>query len=652
MAINSFMSQPPSDNYDDYPVYTGNDLGVQYHLQGTTFKVWAPKATGVKLRIYNAGSGGLEIAKFDMKKSINGTWEFLIKTDLVNKYYTFQILQDNKWSLECPDIYAKAVGVNGKRGMIVNLNQTNPVNWHLDTKPPLKNFNDIIIYELHLRDVSMSATSGIKNKGKYSGLTELGTRSPGGLKTGLDHLKELGITHLHLLPTFDFNSIDETTLELNKYNWGYDPLNYNVPEGSYSSDPYDGNVRIKEFKQLISSLHKNGIRVILDVVYNHTSDIIHSNFNQFAPGYFYRKNIDGSFSDATGCGNETASERTMVRKFILESVIYWTKEYHLDGFRFDLMGVHDIQTMNAISDTLHKIDPTIFIYGEGWSAGQSPLSESLRAIKANTSQLNNIAAFNDDLRDGIKGGYNDVKTKGFASGAYDMDETIKFGIVAATQHSGIDYNRVNYSKRPWAAQPFQSINYVSCHDDNTLFDKIILSNPGATECQLIKSDILSNTIILTSQGIPFLHAGEEILRTKKGVHNSYNSPDSINEIDWTRKTTYKNVFDFYQALIKLRKDHPAFRMSSAEMIENHLNFIDTYDPAIVAYTISKNANNDEWKDIYVAYNGNPEYKLLHLPEGNWTVAIEGAEINQEGIRTIQGGDFNIQGTSTLLLFKK
>src|SRR3569833_74240 len=392
-------------SYDDYPVYSGNDLGVSWSPAQTTFKVWAPTATAVKLRIYAAGDGGKALHTISLEKAQDGVWKKAVKGDLKNQYNTIQVLAGNKWLLERPDIYAKAVGVNGKRGMVADVKATNPVNWTKDKKPVQKNFTDIVIYELHVRDLSENLNSGIKHKGKFLGLTETGTKSPEGASTGLDHIKALGVTHVHLLPSFDYNSVDETHPDA-KYNWGYDPLNYNVPEGSYSTKPYDGNVRIKEFKEMVQKLHASGLRVILDVVYNHTADT-NSNFNQFVPGYFYRHNPDGTYSNGTGCGNETASERPMMRKFMIGSVCYWAKEYHLDGFRFDLMGVHDIETMNQISAALHKINPTIFIYGEGWTAGNSPLPEAQRAIKKNVLKLDKIAAFSDDIRDGIHGGWND-----------------------------------------------------------------------------------------------------------------------------------------------------------------------------------------------------------------------------------------------------
>jgi pullulanase len=651
MLTTSLASAQNTDPYVSYPAYSGNDLGVNYSPQKTVFKVWAPKASEVKLRLYNAGNGGDAINTINLNKTDNGAWETTMSQDIKNKYYTFQVMQDGKWLLEAPDIYAKAVGVNGHRGMVVDLQDTNPAGWQNDTKPAQKNLTDIIIYETHIRDISVDANSGTINKGKFLGLTETGTKSPDGKSTGLDHIKELGVTHVHLLPSFDFNSVDETKPDQKQYNWGYDPQNYNVPEGSYSTNPYDGNVRIKEFKQMVQALHKNGLRVILDVVYNHTTDIKNSNFSQFAPGYFYRHNPDGTYSNGTGCGNETASERPMMCKFMIESVVYWAKEYHLDGFRFDLMGIHDLETMNAISDTLHKIDPTIFIYGEGWTAGQSPLAESQRAVKKNIYELNQVAAFSDDLRDGLKGGYSDAKLKGFISGDQNSKESVKFGIVASTQNSQINYKAVDDSKAPWAAEPYQTISYASCHDDNTLFDRLKISNPDATEADLIKMDKLANAIVLTSQGVAFLHSGVELLRTKQGVANSYNSPDAINEIDWSRKTKYEAVFNYYKQLVALRKDHPAFRMPSTKMIQDHLQFIETNDPSVIAYQLTDNANNDDWHTIMVLLNGSTSAKTVKIPAGKWTLVGDGNEINQHGIKKISASSIEVPGTTAYILYK-
>ncbi|WP_158795825.1 type I pullulanase [Pedobacter sp. L105] len=631
----------------ELPLYNGNDLGVTYTNNNTRFKIWAPTATAVKLRLYDAGEGGTATRTLELTKAGQGTWTLTINENIKNEYYTFQTNIDGEWLQESPDIYAKAVGVNGRRGMVVDMSETNPSGWSQDKKPVLKNFNDIVLYELHLRDLSVSPNSGIKNKGKFLGLTELGTKNADGQRTGLDHIKELGVTHIHLLPSFDFSSVDETKDD-GKYNWGYDPLNYNAPEGSYATNASDGRVRVREFKQMVETLHHNGLRVVLDVVYNHTSNIKDSHFNQFVPGYFYRHNPDGSYSNGTGCGNETASEKAMMRKFMIESVVYWAKEYHLDGFRFDLMGVHDIETMNAISDTLHKIDPTIFIYGEPWDAGASPLPASRRALKRNMQELNQVAAFSDDIRDAIRGPQ--VKAKGFVSGETGSRETIKFGIVGSTQHPQVNYT-ITRSKAPWAREPYQTINYASCHDDNCLYDRLKLANPEATQNQLVQMDKLANAIVFTSQGVPFIQAGEEFIRTKKGVANSYNKPDSINQLDWSLKTKYYNVFKYYQGLIALRKHHAAFRMPSTAMIQKHLQFFEVKAPGIVAYQLLDNANSDQWKNIVVVLNGGKEVTSVVLPKGKWTLVADENQVNEKGIRANVSGSVQIAPTAAYVLFQ-
>ncbi len=629
------------------PFYPEKDLGVNYSVNKTKLKIWAPLAEQVKFKLYKDGIGGEALQEMNLTKSEKGTWVAVMEKDIKNLYYTFQVMQQGKWLAESPDMYAKAVGVNGKRGMVIDLQETNPLGWKEDKKPILKWPTDIVIYESHVRDISISANSGITQKGKYLGLTEKETKAINGMYTGLEHLKELGITHIHLLPTYDFNSIDETQLELNKYNWGYDPVNYNVPEGSYSTNPYDGRVRIKEFKQLVQALHQNGIRVILDMVYNHTANR-EAPFNPFAPDYFYRQLPNGSYSDASGCGNETASERPMMRKFMMESAAYWVNEYHVDGFRFDLMGVHDIETMNAISDTLHKIDSTLFIYGEGWTAGSSPLPEELRAVKKNTYKLQKIAAFSDDLRDGLHGPYNRVEETGFVSGAKRSKESVMFGIVGAIRHPQVNYSLVNYSKAPWAEEPAQCINYVSCHDDHTLFDRLRKSNPDATEEELIKMDKLSQAIVLTSQGVPFIHSGAEILRSKQGIGNSYNSPDSINELDWERKSHYFSVFNYYKGLIDLRKQHPAFRMPTTKMIQQHLKFMDTKDSSLIVYQLQNNANGDNWKDILIVLNGDMTDKTVDLPPGNWILVSDGNGVNEKGIEKLSS-KLKIPATTAFIL---
>ncbi|HNU16120.1 MAG TPA: type I pullulanase, partial [Chitinophagaceae bacterium] len=589
--------------------------GLTYTAGSSTFKIWSPAAVQTEIILYTDGVGGKELKRAFMTKEKNGIWSINIKADLKGQFYVFRVKIKDKWLGEVPDPYAKAVGVNGKRAMVIDLKESNPDGWEKDKSPVFKNKTDAIIYELHIRDASISSTSGIKNKGKFSGLTETGTKNAAGLSTGLDHIKELGVTHVHLLPLYDFNSIDETKPDA-KYNWGYDPLNYNVPEGSYSSNPYDGITRIKEFKELVKTFHENGLRVVMDVVYNHTALTETSNFNQLAPGYYYRQTKDRKFSNATACGNETASERPMFRKFMLESMKYWVQEYHVDGFRIDLMGVHDIETMNQLSGELHKIKPDILIYGEGWTAGASPLPDSLRALKANASKLDRIAVFSDDIRDGIKGSVFEHKDKGFASGKPGMEESIKFGIVAAVKHTQVDYKKVNYSKAAYAKEPYQTVTYAECHDNHVLWDKLAISAKDVTEPERREMHKLSLSIVLTSQGISFLHAGTEFLRSKKEVENSYESPDSINAIDWNLKTENKEVFDYIKDLIKLRKVHPAFRMMDSAKISKHIRFDDDMPPGIISYSINGWANGDAWKNIRVIFNGTGKEQKM-LTSGSW-----------------------------------
>ncbi len=645
-------TKPTYMDYTDYPAPVDATLGMTYSTTGTTVNVWAPTADQLILRIYDQGLGGQAIEEHDMQQGQDSLWSLTLSGDYHGRYYTVQASIDGQTLDEVAEPYARAVGANGRRAMIVDLDKTDPVGWADDSRPPLASANDIIIYELHVRDISIDEQSGITHKGKFLGLSESGTVGPEGVMTGLDHIADLGVTHVHILPAFDFRSLDETKLGNGKYNWGYDPQNYNVPEGSYSTDPSDGAVRIREFKTMVKALHDKGIRVILDVVYNHTGATEGSNFNQLVPGYYYRQNDEGGWSDAAACGNETASERAMMRKFIIESVAYWAEEYHMDGFRFDLMGIHDIETMNAVSERLKEIDPSIFIYGEGWTAGGSPLPDSLRALKANTAELDDIAVFNDELRDALKGHWYEEKDQGFVSGRSGRDESVKFGIVAATEHPDIVYDSVNYSKSAWAAEPTQTINYVSCHDNHTLWDKLVLTNPEATEEELIRMHKLAETVVLTSLGISFLHAGADFLRTKQGVENSYESPDSINLIDWSRKAKYQEVHQYYKQLIQLRKNHPAFRMPTAQMIREHLSFIETDEDNLVAFTISDNANGDTWSEIIIIHNGSKEAKSIDLPSGTWTVVLEDHKLDEGGLRTTKQSPITVAGISTSILVRK
>lgn len=642
------------DSYDKYPSYYGSDLELVYTPEQSVFTLWAPSADRVRLNLYASGEEGDPEEHVEMEKAGYGTWRIHIDRDLKGSFYTFQIEKNGKWLNETPGIWAKAVGINGNRAAVIDWNETNPDGWESDRSPELKMYSDIILYELHHRDFSIAPDSGIENKGKFLALTETGTKTPEGEATGLDHLKELGVTHIHILPSFDFATVDETKLDENRYNWGYDPKNYNVPDGSYSTDPANPVVRIREFKEMVKSLHQNGFRIVLDVVYNHTASTDHSNFDLTVPGYFYRQNAGGSYSNASGCGNETASEREMVRHYIIESVKFWAREYHIDGFRFDLMGIHDIETMNHLRSELLEIDPTIFVYGEGWVAADSPLPFEQRAVKENVGQMEGIGVFNDEFRDGLKGSTFDEQEPGYASGNINGHfEPVKYGIVGGTDHPQVDYGGLLYCNAPYAGAPSQMINFVSCHDGYTLVDKLKLSVQGDHAAdELIPIDKLVHTVLLTAQGIPFIRSGEEIMQDKQGEPNSYKSPDSINRIDWSLKAKNREVFDFIRGLITLRKAHPAFRIPTVEGLQQWLRFMDTGDSGVIAYTLGEYANNDEWKEILVAYNGNRHEVEIGIPEGEWNVVCRNGQIDPEGKDRLPGGSVKIAASSALILYRQ
>ena len=606
---------------------------VNYTPEKTQFALFAPNdAKRVTLRIYEEGQGGKAVKTVKMKRTADEQWTTTVRGDLMGKFYTFDVGLG-----ECPGVFAKAVGVNGKRGAIISLPATDPEGWSSDTRPVTKSPADLVIYEMHHRDFSI-ARSDARYKGKFLALTE---------PWAISHLKELGVNAVHILPSYDYGSIDETRLSDNKYNWGYDPVNYNVPEGGYSTDPYRPDVRIREFKQMVKALHDAGIRVILDVVYNHTYDIEHSNFQRTYPDYFYRLTDHKQYSNGSGCGNETASDRPMMRKFMLESVKYWINEYHIDGFRFDLMGVHDIETMNQIRQMVDQIDPTIFIYGEGWSAGTCAYPQEKLAMKAHIPQMPGIAAFSDELRDALRGPFSDDTMAGWL-GRQNETESIKYGIAGAITHPQVDMSKVNYAKEPWALEPTQMISYVSCHDDMCLVDRLKASIPGITTDELIRLDLLAQTAVFTSQGVPFILSGEELLRDKKGVHNSFESPDEINHLDWSNKAKYPQVFDYYKSLIALRQHHPAFRLGNADLVRKHLEFLDMPE-GLIAYRLKNYAGRDDWRDIIVILNASKSDQEVTIPEGTYTVVCCDGQINEQGLGTLQGSKAVVDAQSALII---
>ena len=612
---------------------------VEYSPKATTFQLTtSPDVKKVNVVITDNDSDTAGQLVKSMKRVGAGKWKLTVKNDLKGKYYVFSVYNQEQPDIT-PGLFAKAVSVNGKRGAIVDLKDTDPEGWADDVRPALKNPCDLVIYEMHHRDFSMDLSSGIKNKGKFLALTE---------PAAIDHLRRLGVNAIHILPSFDFASIDESKPDVAQYNWGYDPLNYNVPEGSYSTNAADPKVRIREFKQMVQALHKAGIRVILDVVYNHTFDINGSNFQKTYPDYYFRKTAEGKYSDGSGCGNETASDKQLMRDFMKESVEYWVKEYHIDGFRFDLMGVHDIETMNEIHDVVSKIDPSIYIYGEGWSAGSCAYPQEKLAMKANARELNGIGAFSDEMRDALRGPFSDDTKGGFLAGVPGQEESIKFGIAGAISHPQIDMTKVNYSKTAWTNEPSQMVAYVSCHDDMCLTDRLRASIPYIGDDELIRLDLLAQTAVFTSQGVPFILAGEEMLRDKKGVHNSYRSPDSINRLDWNNMKRYPQVFDYYSGLISLRKQHPAFRMGSADEVRKNLVFLDA--PAgVVAYQLKDNAGGDSWKNIIVILNSQKTPQTVNVPEGSYTMVVANGKVNAGGIGLVSGKTVTVAPQSALIV---
>ena len=608
---------------------------MSYSPEQTVFKLFAPNNAKCTVKVGKK--------KVKMTKAGDCLWTATVKGDLKGQPYVF-----NTGHGDTPGVFAKAVGTNGKEAYILDLATTNPVGWESDQRPVVKSPVDLIVYEMHHRDFSI-ARPDAKYPGKFLALTE-----PWAIK----HLKDLGINAVHILPSYDYGSVDESRLNEPQYNWGYDPVNYNVPEGGYSTDPSKPEVRIREFKQMVQALHKAGIRVILDVVYNHTYNIDNSNFQKTYPDYYYRKTADGAYSNGSGCGNETASEKPMMRRFMMESVKYWINEYHIDGFRFDLMGCHDIETMNQIRQMVNTIDPTIFIYGEGWSAGACALPNEKLSMKANIPQMPGIAAFSDEIRDALRGPFSDDTVSGWLgrlntskAGQFTGDqevESLKFGLVGCIQHPQVDMKKVNYSKEPWAIEPTQMMSYVSCHDDMCLVDRLKASIPRIKEDEIIRLDLLAQTAVFTSQGVPFMLSGEELLRNKKGVHNSFESPDSINQLDWQNKLRYPQVFEYYKNLIQLRKHFPHFRLGSAAEVRDKMCFLNA-PSGVVAYSITDTMGNVTNKVVIVVLNPTRKQQTISIPEGHYTIVCASGVIDLNGIDTFTGRQVSVAPQTALII---
>ena len=660
MESNYFESKEFNEKYN----YDGK-LGVIYSKKSSEFKLWAPLAEQVELVLYGKDYNALESNKtiIKMNRENRGVWRVKIDEDLSGEYYNY-LVRNNGKTYESVDPYAKAVSINGEKSMVIDMESTNPKGWSNDKKPILNDVTDSIIYEAHIRDLTKDEASGVitELRGKYIGAVLENSKIKGtSITTGLDHLKELGITHIHLLPVFDYESIDERYDSPDNYNWGYDPQNYNVPEGSYSTNPYEGAVRISEFKEMVYRFHQAGIRVVMDMVYNHTYNL-ESPLNLTVPGYYYRKDQYGRYSNGSGCGNETASERYMFRKYMIDSVLYWAKEYHIDGFRFDLMGLHDLETMRIIRNELNKVDKSIIMYGEGWTCYDTPLNINESAVKNNICKFDDlqIAAFSDDARDSIKGSVFLKESLGFVNGGDNYEESIKYTICASTKHDEIDLSKVVYSKSFWANEPYQTITYDSAHDNNTLFDKLRMSCKDENEEELLKMNKLAAAIVLTSQGISFLHEGEEFARVKENlqgeiIENSYNSSDYTNELKWLRKQRYIDLFNYYKGLIKLRKEYKAFRMNSNKEIQNNISFMakgnEFKDNHIVGYIINIEDYNDSYSKIAVIFNANKYNVEVDLDEGKWNVLVDGEKADSEVQYKIEDSIVNVSARSALILIK-
>lgn len=603
-----------------------------YAPEKTTFTFWSSIAEKMEVRLYNTYDAA-EFEVITLQEKNDDYWTATVKGDQLGKFYTVCSYQNGEWGQESPGIFAKAVSVNGQKAAIIDMQATNPEGWENDQRPAMTDPTDVVVYETHMRDFTIDATSGIANKGKFIAFTEHGTQTAEGLASGIDHLKELGITHIQILPMYDYGSIDETTLDLNKYNWGYDPVNYNVPEGGYSTNPYDPATRIREAKTMIQALHAAGIRVIMDVVYNHTYSVEGCALGRVVPQYFYRMNEDGTYANGSGCGNETASDKEMMRQFMVESVCYWAREYHIDGFRFDLMGIHDQETMRQIRAALDEIDPTIITYGEGWAASSPAYPYEQLAMKQWTYTMPRVGAFSDDIRNALIGSPFDHH-RGFASGNTASRGAVCYGLVACPD---------------WSGEPMQHVSYITCHDNYCLRDRIEVAAAEETEATKLRMNKLAQTAVMVSQGMTFFYGGEELFRTKQGVENSYQSPDSINVIEWANKQTYNDLYTYYREIIKIRRQHKGFRLGTAELVKNHVEFPETTQEGLIIYRIKDLQGIDTASSLVVLLNGTAEAIEAEIPQANYTVLAHDAQANANGMGTIEGGKVQVAPYSATIL---
>lgn len=633
-----------SKEFETMFTYNGDDLGNTYTKAKTDFRVWAPTASDVVLVSYGKNSANMVNigTEIPMTKSTAGTWTASISGDQNGLIYTYKAKHGESWN-EAVDPYVRATTVNGGRGVVVDMDALWPST--RAAKPAFSGKStDAVFYELHVRDASIDSSSGVSaaNRGKFLGLTEVGTKTPNKkAPTVLSGIKDLGVTHVQLLPVYDFASIDET--QKDAYNWGYDPQNYNVPEGSYSTDPTDPTKRIVELRTAINAMHAQGLRVIMDVVYNHVSSASSFSMEQLVPGYFFRTTPEGALANGTGCGNEVASERAMARKFIVDSAKFWTTAYGFDGFRFDLMGILDVETMNQVRTELTKIDPTILVIGEGWNMGDV-LPADQRANQTNASKMPNISHFNDTIRDGIKGSVFSHTDTGYASGKLSAISSVRSGIVGQVAYDAT-------AGGGWGAvDPTVSVNYVEAHDNMTLFDKLQASMPRATAAERQRVFALSSSIAILAQGLPFIHAGQEFMRTKGGDDNSYQSGDKVNAIKWNQRVTNAGMTSYFKGLVQLRRAHPAFRMSTADEVKANLTFLPA-SSSVIAYSLNGKAVGDSWSQIVVAHNPNKKAVTIKLPtRGEWKIVVQGQKAGVKTLSTLKNAtSVSVPAQSTLVL---
>lgn len=617
-----------TEEFEERFTYKGDDLGATYTADKTSLRLWAPLALGATVNLYKDGDPKKDPEPFSqviMTKDVQGTWVCDLIGDMANTYYTYKVEYDTR-EVEACDPYARSTGINGHRAMIFDLNATNPKGWNKDKNPNASmNYTDSVIYEGHIRDLTCDPSSGIKNKGKFLGLTETGTHTKDGIPTGLDHILDLGVTHLHLLPVYDFGSIDESKPEEERgYNWGYDPFNYNVPEGSYCTDPTDGTVRVKEFKQMVKKLHDEGISVVMDVVYNHVYDAGKFSFNQLVPDYYVRPGSNASY-----CGNDVASERSMVSKYIVDSVNYWVDEYHIDGFRFDLMGILDTETMNEIARTVHEKRPDVLFYGEGWVMNTKlTKSDYTLATQYNSALIPEIASFNDAMRNTLKG--------------HDGFGTVSPGFISGGNTSIDELNACFKGMPSWCPTPSQCINYASCHDNHTLFDHITLVNPDASEEEKAAINKLCVAVYMTAQGIPFFQAGEEMMRSKPNGDDydddSYTSPDSVNALKWDTLSNalYMDMYEYYKGMIEFRKAHPALRLTDAESVEAAVQPMTDLPMNVAAYRIQGGQKGEQADAIFCAFNAGTSAVTVNLPDGEWHIRVNAEDAGTKSLGKISG----------------